>query len=242
LPPSQTDLMKKLKTLGKPMVLVMLNGSAVGINWENDNIPAILEAWYPGQAGGKAIADVLFGDYNPAGRLPLTFYKDINDIPAFNDYNMKGKTYRYFQGKPLYEFGYGLSYSTFKYSNLVIPAVLPTNKDIIITVNVTNTSKRAGEEVSEVYYTSSKKDENNTIRTLVGFQRNFLKAGETKKLTFKVKPKQVAHLNAEGKLEVNPDQILFSVGGAQPNEDRIKAGQVVTKKVDLKGATYKITN
>jgi beta-glucosidase len=242
LPPSQTDLMKKLKTLGKPMVLVMLNGSAVGINWENDNVPAILEAWYPGQAGGKAIADILFGDYNPGGRLPLTFYKDINDIPAFNDYNMKGKTYRYFQGKPLYEFGYGLSYSTFKYSNLVIPAVNPTDKEILVSVNVTNTSKRAGEEVTEVYYSDSKKDENNTIRSLVGFQRNFLKAGETKKLTFKVKPKQIAQLNAEGKLQNEAGQLLFSVGGAQPNEERIAAGQVVVKNVELKGITYKIAN
>lgn len=123
LPSSQTNLMKKLKELGKLMVLVMLNGSAVAINWENENIPAILEAWYPGQTGGTVIADILFGDYNPSGRCPLTFNKDINDIPAFNDYRIKSKTYRYFQGKPFYDFGFGLIYTTFEYSNLVIPQV-----------------------------------------------------------------------------------------------------------------------
>lgn len=110
LPKVQTQLMKELKKLGKPMVLVLLNGSALAINWENDNIPAILEAWYPGQAGGTAIADILFGDYNPTGKLPITFYKSVKNLPSFDDYNMEGRTHKYFKGKPLYPFGYGLSY------------------------------------------------------------------------------------------------------------------------------------
>jgi beta-glucosidase len=240
LPLSQTNLMKKIKALGKPMVLVMLNGSAIGINWENDNIPAILEAWYPGQAGGTAIADVLFGDYNPSGRLPLTFYKDIKDIPAFNDYSMKGKTYRYFQGVPLYDFGFGLSYTTFKYSNLVIPENNSTDKEIQIKVDVTNTGIIDGDEVIQVYQTNFKTDELNTIRTLVGFERTFIKSGETKTLTFKVTPKQLAQLNSENKLEVKEGDILFSVGGMQPSESRIKEQKVVTKKVKLTGTIFKI--
>ncbi len=242
LPASQTNLMKKIRALGKPMVLVMLNGSALAINWENENIPAILEAWYPGQAGGTAIADVLFGDYNPSGRLPLTFYKDITDIPAFDDYNMKGKTYRYFQGAPLYEFGFGLSYTTFKYSNFILPERNNTNKEIQITVDVTNTGKADGDEVTQVYMTNSKKDEQNTIRTLVGFERTFLKAGETKKVSFLIKPEQLAQINANNTLEVNKGEILFSIGGMQPNETRIKEEKVIVKKVTLVGTTFKIIN
>ncbi|NRT16414.1 beta-glucosidase [Flavobacterium sp. 28A] len=240
LPASQTNLMKKISTLGKPMVLVLLNGSALAINWENDNIPAILEAWYPGQAGGTAIADILFGDYNPSGRLPLTFYKDINDIPAFDDYNMKGKTYRYFQGKPLYEFGFGLSYTTFKYSNLVLDKEQATNKEILLSIDVTNTGKVDGDEVTELYMKSAKDDFQNTIRTLVGFERTFLKAGETKTISFKVQPKQLAQINADVKMEVSPGDYIFSVGGAQPNEERIKEANVVVSTVTLKGNPFKI--
>ena len=242
LPASQTNLMKKIKALGKPMVLVMLNGSALAINWENENIPAILEAWYPGQAGGTAIADVLFGDYNPSGRLPLTFYKDITDIPAFDDYNMKGKTYRYFQGPPLYEFGFGLSYTTFNYSNLIMPERNTTNKEIQITVDVTNTGKADGDEVTQVYMTNTKKDEQNTIRTLVGFERTFLKAGETKRVSFIIKPEQLAQINANNTLEVNEGEILFAIGGMQPNEPRIKEEKVIVKKVTLVGPSFTITD
>jgi beta-glucosidase len=242
LPASQTNLMKKIKTLGKPMVLVLLNGSAIAVNWENENIPAILEAWYPGQSGGTAIADVLFGNYNPAGRLPLTFYEDINDIPAFSDYNMKGKTYRYFQGTPLFEFGFGLSYTTFRYSNLVLAEINATDKDILITVDVTNTGKVDGDEVTQVYMTNFNGDEQNTIRTLVGFERTFVRVGETKKVNFKIKPKQLAQINANFKLEVNDGELLFSIGGSQPNESRIKEGKVIVRKVKIVGAIYKIVD
>ena len=116
LPEIQENLMKKITATGKPVVLVLLNGSAVSVNWEEANIPAIVEAWYPGEAAGPAIADVLFGDYNPAGRLPVTFYKSADDLPPFEDYDMKGRTYRYFEKEPLFPFGFGLSYTTFSYS------------------------------------------------------------------------------------------------------------------------------
>lgn len=237
LPDSQTNLMKKLKELGKPMVLVMLNGSAVAINWENDNIPAILEAWYPGQAGGTAIADVLFGDYNPSGRLPLTFYKNINDIPAFNDYSMKGKTYRYFQGKPLYDFGFGLSYTTFEYSNLVIPKENPTTAAIKFTVEVKNAGKLDGDEVVQVYFTNPKGDQLNTVRTLINFQRVFIKAGKTKKLTFSIQPKQLAQLNKDNSFELAAGAISLSVGGMQASEERIKDKKVILKTIKVVGKT-----
>lgn len=237
LPATQTHLMKKIKELGKPMVLVMLNGSAVGINWENENIPAILEAWYPGQAGGTAIADVLFGDYNPSGRLPLTFYKDINDIPAFNDYSMKGKTYRYFQGTPLYDFGFGLSYTTFHYGNLEVQSEVPTNKEIKITVDVTNTGKREGDEVVQVYFSTPKRDALNTVRTLIAFERVFIKPGETKKVSFMIHPKQLANLNANAIFELSEGEITFSVGGMQPNEARLATKKVVQATVQVVGET-----
>jgi beta-glucosidase len=118
LPATQQRLLERVTTLGKPTVLVLLNGSALAVNWAQQNVPAILEAWYPGQAGGSAIADVLFGDYNPAGRLPVTFYRSVNDLPAFEDYAMRGRTYRFFEGQPLYPFGHGLSYTRFAYDNL----------------------------------------------------------------------------------------------------------------------------
>ncbi|MFZ4582107.1 MAG: glycoside hydrolase family 3 C-terminal domain-containing protein, partial [Paludibacter sp.] len=155
LPETQSELIKEIYKLGKPTVLVLLNGSAVAFNWEKKNIPAIVEAWYPGQAGGTAIADVLWGDYNPAGRLPLTFYKSIDQIPAFDNYDMAGKTYRYFKGEPLYEFGYGLSYSTFEYSKLQSPDEINTNDSLQVSVNVTNTSLRDGEEVVQLYVSLS---------------------------------------------------------------------------------------
>lgn len=235
LPDAQTRLMKKIKELGKPMVLIMLNGSALAINWENQNIPAIIEAWYPGQAGGAAIADVLFGDYNPAGRLPLTFYKDINDIPAFNDYSMNGKTYRYFKGDPLYDFGFGLSYADFKYSDLAIKESVPAGDEIKIEVAVTNTSKVDGDEVVQVYFTNVKEDEKQTNRTLIGFERVFVKASETKKVSFTILPKQLAEFKTNSGLVLSPGEIVFSVGGMQPNEKRIKERTVITKKINVTG-------
>ncbi|MFD1293337.1 glycoside hydrolase family 3 C-terminal domain-containing protein [Lutibacter holmesii] len=242
LPATQTELMKKLQKLGKPMVLVLLNGSAVAINWENEHIPAIIEAWYPGQAGGTAIADVIFGDYNPAGRLPLTFYKDINDIPAFSDYNMKGKTYRYFKGNPLYQFGYGLSFTTFEYSNFNVPSSIETNKELLVSVEVTNTGNVAGEEVVQLYATKVIDDGFNPTRNLVGFKRLFLKVGETKTVNFKVVPKQLASVDENYVQVVNNEVLQFSVGGSQPNEELDTVQKVITKEVQLIGGAYLINN
>lgn len=181
LPSTQEDLIKKIVATGKPVVLVLVNGSAVSINWENANIPAIVESWYGGQASGSALADVLFGDYNPAGRLPVTFYKNAAQLPDFRDYNMKGKTYRYFSGEPLYPFGYGLSYTNFTYSNLKSSGTLKGALPATVSVEVKNTGARDGEEVVQLYVKG-----NGAIKTLKGFERVALKAGETKTVSFNV--------------------------------------------------------
>ena len=240
LPKTQSNLIKKIQALGKPTVLVLLNGSALSINWENDNIPAIIEAWYPGQAGGTAIADVIFGDYNPSGRLPVTFYKDINDIPPFSDYDMKGKTYRYFEGEPLYEFGYGLSYATFVYDKMQIPENMVAGEDLNVKIEVENTSDIRGEEVIQVYIQNPSADEYNPHKTLAAFGRERFAPGEKKTLTFKINKEQFSSVDPSGEKVIVPGTYEISIGGAQPSKGRVKNKSVVLKKINVSGATIKI--
>jgi beta-glucosidase len=181
IPRVQEALLQRVSALGKPVVLVLLNGSAVAVNWAREHVPAIVELWYPGQAGGTALADVLFGDYNPAGRLPVTFYKSEDQLPAFDDYNMKGRTYRYFEGEPLYAFGYGLSYTTFNYRNLRAPDEARAGSPVKVSVEVENSGKREGEDVVQLYVKHA-----GVVRELEGFERVALRAGEKKTVEFTV--------------------------------------------------------
>jgi beta-glucosidase len=178
LPAVQQELLGKLRAIGKPIVFVNLSGSAIAMPAIDGHANAILQAWYPGQAGGTAVADVLLGQYNPAGRLPLTFYRATADLTDFKNYDMAGRTYRYFRGKPMYAFGHGLSYTTFQYANLrLAPA---PHGGLVAKVNVTNTGKRAGEEVVQVYATPPSASHPREVRALCGFQRLALASGETK--------------------------------------------------------------
>ncbi|KAF2508323.1 beta-glucosidase [Flavobacterium foetidum] len=220
LPANQEELLKAIKAVGKPVVLVLINGSALSINWANDNIPAILTAGYPGQQGGNAIADVLFGDYNPAGRLPVTYYKSIDQLPAFENYDMKGRTYRYFDKKPLYPFGFGLSYTTFKYNNLKIPAIVNAENDFIISVDVTNTGNFDGDEVVELYLKDEKASTVRPIHQLEGFQRINLKKGEAKTVSFTITPEQLSLINKKGIRVIEPGTFKVFVGGKQPDESK----------------------
>ncbi len=179
IPRVQEGLLQRVSALGKPVVLVLLNGSAVAVNWAQEHVPAIVELWYPGQAGGSALADVLFGDYNPAGRLPVTFYKSEDQLPAFDDYSMKGRTYRYFEGEPLYPFGYGLSYTSFTYRNLQAPDEAPAGSPVKVSVEVENSGQRDGEDVVELYLKHP-----GVVRELQGFERVPLRAGEKKTVEF----------------------------------------------------------
>lgn len=230
LPAVQTELMKALKTTGKPVVFVMMTGSAVAIPWENENIPAIINAWYGGQSAGTAVADVLFGDYNPAGRLPVTFYKSDADLPDFSDYTMDNRTYRYFTGEPLYPFGYGLSYSTFTYSDLRIPPSLPKNKDVIVRVMVKNTGKKDGEEVVQLYVSHQYIKGRAPIRALKGFKRIALKAGESKLVFFVLGPDQLSLVDWESGEYYQPDdKVTISVGGGQPGVKNKTTSNVVSR-------------
>jgi beta-glucosidase len=216
LPAPQEELIRAVTTLGKPVVLVLLNGSAVAINWAAEHVPAIIEAWYPGQAAGPAIADVIFGDYNPAGRLPVTFYTSVDQLPPFSDYNMAGKTYRYFEGDPLFPFGHGLSYTTFEYTNLQLPARIRDNEDVVVTVDVRNAGENAGEEVLQLYVTDVEASVPVPIRSLQGFKRIFLEPGAQQTVTFTLHPRQLSLIDAEWQRVVEPGVFEISVGGKQP--------------------------
>ena len=240
IPKVQEDLLKLLHSTGKPIVLILTSGSALAVNWENKNIPAIVQLWYPGEEGGTALADVLFGDFNPAGRLPITFYKSVEQLPSFDDYNMKGRTYRYFEGEPLFSFGYGLSYSKFKYSNLILPDEIKAGNEIKVSVEVQNTSKVAGDEVVELYVKDIESSELTPINSLQGFKRINLKPDEKKIVEFVLNPKQLSlikSVNDKVQHVVEPGLFEISVGGSQPGI-KAESTEVITKEIKVTGENY----
>lgn len=216
LPKAQEELLKDVYATGKPVVLVLLNGSGLAVNWASENVPAIVDLWYPGEEGGNALADVLFGDYNPGGRLPITFYKSLDELPPFEDYKMAGKTYRYFKGQPLYPFGYGLSYSKFAYSNLKLKRNLKTGEQNQISVDVQNVGERVGDEVAQLYVSDISASVPVPIRALKGVQRISLKPGEKRRLTFTLAPRDLTLIDGQGKRILEPGEFRVSVGGKQP--------------------------
>lgn len=234
LPAVQTEFMKALKSAGKPIVFVMMTGSAIAIPWEDENIPAIINAWYGGQSAGTAIADVLFGDYNPAGRLPVTFYKGDNDLPGFSEYSMDGRTYRYFKGEALYPFGYGLSYTTFNYSALTAPKTIGKNKKITVSVTVKNTGTRAGEEVVQLYISHQYIKGKTPVRALKGFKRIALKAGESKLISFTLTPEELSLVSeGDGKLFQPSGKLMISVGSGQPGVKNKTTGNVLSNSITV---------
>lgn len=220
LPAAQQQLLEAVKKTGKPLIVVLLNGSALAVNWSQQNADAILEAWYPGQAGAQAIAETLSGKNNPAGRLPVTFYRSVHDLPPFTDYAMSNRTYRYFKGDPLYGFGYGLSYTSFAYSHLKLSTSrLAAGESLKVDVEVTNTGKVPGDEVAQLYLTPPQ-DGVNPRYSLEGFQRIHLASGEMRHIQFTLDPRQLSYVDKKGVRAVREGAYSVAVGGSQPGDSK----------------------
>jgi len=220
LPRVQKEMLKALKKTGKPVIFVVCSGSTLALPWEAENLDAMLEAWYPGQQGGTAVADVLFGDYNPGGRLPLTFYASTNDLPDFEDYNMTNRTYRYFKGKPLFPFGYGLSYTTFDYGKAKVnKKSIKVGDGIVLTVPLKNSGKIAGDEVVQVYLRNLG-DKEGPIKTLRAFRRVSLEAGQTENVKFELSASTFECFNpATNRMEILPGNYELLYGGTSDEKD-----------------------
>ncbi|HWH63338.1 MAG TPA: glycoside hydrolase family 3 C-terminal domain-containing protein [Ginsengibacter sp.] len=225
LPTVQTDFMKALRATGKPIVFVMMTGSAIAIPWEEENIPGIINAWYGGQAAGTAVADVLFGDYSPSGRLPVTFYKSDADLPAFADYSMNNRTYRYFKGTPLYPFGFGLSYTKFTYSNLKLSKTkINKNETVSAELTVTNSGTVNSDEVVQLYLTHQNQIADEPLYSLKGFTRISLRPGASQKVKFTITPDIMKLVDDNGQSILNSGDIKISIAGSLPSGRSIELG------------------
>ncbi|HTB96792.1 MAG TPA: glycoside hydrolase family 3 C-terminal domain-containing protein [Terracidiphilus sp.] len=222
LPAPQQKLLESLAATGKPLIVVLQSGSAVSLNWASQHAAAILEAWYPGVDGGHAIARTLAGLNNPAGRLPVTFYAGLDGLPAFTDYTLKGRTYRYFSGKPLWGFGFGLSYSTFKYGPVKLSSeTLKAGDPLTATVTVTNTGAISGDEVVEAYLKTPQAG--GPIHSLVAFDRVSIAPGTSKEVTLKIDPRSISSVDDQGNRSILAGKYMLTIGGAQPDETTAKS-------------------
>jgi beta-glucosidase len=216
LPAAQQQLLEAVKSTGKPLVVVLMNGSALAVTWAQQHADAILEAWYPGSGGAQAIAETLSGANNPAGRLPVTFYASLDQLPPFEDYAMANRTYRYFKGKPLFEFGYGLSYTTFSYSGLKLSTrSVRAGDSLTVEADVKNTGTRSGDEVAQLYLTPPHTSVSPQL-ALDGFKRIHLAPGEIQHLSFTLDPRALSQVDAMGVRSVAPGNYTILVGGGQP--------------------------
>ena len=219
VPADQIKLLKQARETGKPLVVVLMNGSTLDLSWAKEHASAIVEAWYPGQAGGLALGNVIAGKANPAGRLPLTFYRSAADLPSFSDYSMRGRTYRYFEGVPVYPFGYGLSYSTFEYGPVKVEAIEgAVENGLRVSTTVTNTSRRAGEEVAQLYLDPPDFEGAPRI-ALRGFKRLELQAGERKSIVLELLPRDLSFVTRDGVRQIFPGEHRLTVGSGQPSPD-----------------------
>jgi len=236
LPRPQQELLESIAATGKPLIVVLTNGSALAVNWAQQHAAAIVEAWYPGEEGGAAVADILSGDYNPAGRLPVTFYQSVAQLPPFGNYSMAGRTYRYFIEPPLYPFGYGLSFSSFNYSDAkVTPAQVAADGALTVSARVSNASSVPGEEVVQLYLAHPGVD-GAPIRALAGFQRIHLDASASQVVSFTLRDRDLSIVDDAGVRRIVPGAVEAWIGGGQPIS---AVGQAPTKGVRT---TFNITS
>ncbi len=244
LPAIQEELLTAMISTGKPVIVVLMNGGPVASQQANEKAAAVLLAGYPGVEGGSAVADVIFGDYNPAGRLPVTYYSSVDQLPPFEDYDMENRTYRYFTGTPLYPFGYGLSYTTFSYSDLSLPEKTVAGNDVKVSVRVTNTGNIAGDEVVQLYITDEKASTPRPLRQLEGFKRIHLNAGESRIVEFILKAEQFSMINKSDIRVIEPGWFTVFAGGKQPGFTGFSDPpftQVLGGRIRLTGKEVKLT-
>ncbi len=228
LPGLQEEVLKVIHESGKPVVLVLLSGSALAVNWADENIPAIIQGWYPGAQGGKALANIIFGDKNPEGKLPVTFYRSTEELPAFTDYSMKGRTYRYMENEALYPFGYGLSYTSFAYSDVAVDTTCVGEDGVEVTATVTNTGDMAGGETVQVYVKVCR--DNTPNAQLKGIQKLHLAAGESAVVSIKLPKEAFGLFDEEGVLRIQEGTVKVYIGGQAPDSRSEKlTGQKVTE-------------
>jgi beta-glucosidase len=238
LPGAQKALLKRMCRTGKPVVVLIMAGSQLDLAYAKEHADALLIGWYPGMEGGNALADVLFGDYNPAGRLPITYPKSLKDLPPFKDYRLKGRTYRYSKKEPLFPFGYGLSYTTFEYSRLKLSKKkVTTGTSIKVSVQVTNTGDRPGDEVVQLYLSRKKASVTLPVWSLAGFKRIHLGAGDTFIVTFTLSPEELAYFNHKGEWVLDAGSYTVFVGGQQPDKlsEKLTGHKVLSARFTLTG-------
>jgi beta-glucosidase len=231
LPEVQEKLVQSLHATGKPLIMINCSGSAIALPWEAENLPAILQAWYPGEEGGRAVGEVLFGDVNPSGHLPLTFYRATTDLPGFTDYSMSNRTYRYFSGTPLFAFGHGLSYTKFDFKGGKLRSEkIPADGTAKVTFTVKNSGKRDGDEVAQVYFRHLNSAVPQPKLALCGFTRVHLKHGESSKVTVEVPAERLRYWDTEKKqYVVEPGNYEFLIGAAS-DDIRLRLPMTITAR------------
>jgi beta-glucosidase len=217
LPGLQQELLEKIVSVGKPVVLVLMSGSALAVKWAAEHVPAIVQAWYPGGRGGEAVASLLFGDFSPSGRLPVTFYATTEELPDFHDYAMKNRTYRYMTAEALYPFGYGLSYTKFEYGPIKVNNSIKAGDPVSCSTTVKNTGKRASEETVQLYLKDTQASVEVPKWSLKGVRKVTLKPGEHTEVKFELTPRQLALIDNDGKALLEPGKFELFIGGSQPD-------------------------
>jgi beta-glucosidase len=239
----QPRLLESIVALGKPTVLVVISGSALNLSWAHDHVGAIIQAFYPGEEGGNALAEILFGDVSPAGRLPVTFPRSLADVPDFKDYSMKGRTYRYLEKPPLYPFGYGLSYTRFVYQDIAVsPTPIPAGAGTSVSVTVKNVGSRPSDEVVQLYLTDIEASCRVPLHNLRGFSRVHLLPGEARRVSFELSPRDLSLIDERGHRVLEPGRFRVSVGGSQPDprSQELTGQSPLSVEFDLLGKTVEL--